>query len=228
MHSGDVLERAGTEVPHPARILVASSLVIAIVGPYATARAQPESETETETETPSPLSEPGVFVDGGVVGFIDSRLRNLVHDGQSWGAKLAMGSFDDVRIELTYMASIQGLDPTAGDSLVGHEAEAILRINVAPWLDALEPFFYFGAGWTRYHVRGRAPGSPLEPQDTLLSIPFGLGIGRRVGWFVFDVRGGIEAASGGDLLPIERETSSSARAASMERFMALAVAGITI
>jgi hypothetical protein len=201
-------------------------VLFAILCQVATARAEPQAESESGY--PSPFSEPGVFVDGGVVGFIDSRLRDLVHDGQSWGAKLAMGSFEDVRIELSYLASIQELDPSAGDSLIGHEVEGMLRINVAPWLDALEPFFYFGAGWTRYHVRGRAPGSPLEPQDTLLSIPFGLGIARHLGWFVVDIRGGIEAASGGDLLPIERETSSSAHAASMERFNVLAVAGISM
>lgn len=186
------------------------------------------AEPETETEDESPLSHPSVAIDGGLTGFIDGDLRALVHDGESWGARVVFGSHEDIRIEVTYVGTHQGLDPTAGADLVSHGARGVLRINIAPWLESVEPFLYFGGGWSRYHVQGRTPGSPLEGSDNVIEIPFGVGVAHRAFGFSFDMRAGLEISSGGNLLPIEQPPHSSRTSASMDRFLASAVLGYEI
>jgi hypothetical protein len=197
------------------------AFLVALFAP-ALALAQPDDERE------SPLSHPAVAIDGGVTGFIDNDLRALVRPGEVWGARVVFGSHEDIRIEVTYAGSHQALDPIAGDALVSHGTRGVLRINVAPWLDTVEPFLYFGGGWSRYHVQGRMPGSPLQTNDNVLEIPFGLGIAKRVGGFSIDVRAGLEVASGGDLLPIPMPPHSSRTSASMDRLVAGAVVGYEI
>ncbi|NVB81928.1 MAG: hypothetical protein HOV81_26340 [Kofleriaceae bacterium] len=199
-------------------------LVVVVALVPAVAFAEPESASERE----SPLSHPAVAIDGGVVGFIDNDLRALVRPGEVWGARVVFGSHEDIRIEVTYAGSHQALDPTAGEGLVSHGTRGVLRINVAPWLNTVEPFLYFGTGWSRYHVQGRMPGSPLQTNDNVLEIPFGIGVAKRIGGFSLDVRAGLEVASGGDLLPIPMPPHSSRTSASMDRYLAAAVFGYEI
>lgn len=197
------------------------AFVVAVFAP-AVALAQPDDEPE------SPFSHPAVAIDGGVTGFIDSDLRALVRPGEVWGARVVFGSHENIRIEVTYAGSHQELEPSAGSDLVSHGARGVLRVNVAPWLDVVEPFLYFGGGWSRYHVEGRMPGSPLQTNDNVLEIPFGLGIAKRIAGFSIDVRAGLEVASGGDLLPIPMPAHSSRTSASMDRLLAAAVIGYEI
>ena len=186
------------------------------------------AQAAPDAEYPSPLANPVVSLDGGISGFLDPDLRSFVRDGEMWGVRVSTGGFEDVRIEVAYIGTRQGLDPSAGGSIISHGVYGVLRINVAPWGGVLGPFLFQGGGWSRYHVRDHALGSPIEASDNVLHIPFGLGLAKRVGGFLFDVRLGIETASGADLMPIPRAPSSSKSASSMERYSATALVGFEL
>jgi hypothetical protein len=166
---------------------------------------------------PDPTAQPVVSVGGGVDGFIGSALRGIVGPGPSWNVRAAMGSREDVRVELAYYGTSQGFnDPEmSGARLTGHGVQALLRANVAPSY-LTEPFFFAGAGWTRFSVSGDASGTFRSP-DHMLEIPFGFGVARQFGRLWIDVRASFSIMTGADLVPVEQADGTAGDSESMHR-----------
>ncbi len=152
---------------------------------------------------------PVVSAGAGMDGFIGNILRGVVGPGPSWNVRASMGTPSDVRVELVYAGTSQAVNQDmngtalAGARLVGHGVQGLLRANVAPQY-LLEPFFFAGAGWTRFHVSGSAGGAFRSP-DHVLEIPFGFGVSRRFGRLVLDVRASFSLISGADLVTQEED-----------------------
>lgn len=189
------------------------SLFVVIVGVSGAgaARAQeaPRAREGHVLPEPDPTAMPVISAGAGVDGFIGNVLRGVVEPGPSWNVRASMGTPSDVRVELVYAGTSQAMTATemAGARLVGHGVQALLRANVAPEY-LLEPFFFAGAGWTRFHVTGDAGGTFHSP-DHVLEIPFGFGVARRFGRVLLDVRASFSLMSGADLVPQKEEDQAS-------------------
>ena len=193
-------------MPGSAPALVA--IVIVAAAGVAGAEPAPRATNGHVPPPPDPTADPVVSVGAGVENFLGNTLRSTVDTGPSWNVRASMGSRADVRVELVYSGSAQPFrDPAMeGAWLVAHGLQGLLRVNVAPG-HAFEPFFFIGAGWDRFAVRGRT-GGRLRTPDHVLEIPFGLGIARRLGQLVLDVRGGLSIMNGADLIPPEDRSST--------------------
>ena len=153
----------------------------------------------------------------GIEGFIGSELRDIAGPGPAWSVRAAVGNPESVRVELAYAGSRQPLSAIAGDgALTGHGARGLLLVNVYPE-GTLAPYFFVGAGWCRYAVSGRAPGSVLAARDDVFESPFGVGVAYRGRRLVLDLRMGMRTATGPDLLP-SADPSGSEDSAMMHRF----------
>jgi hypothetical protein len=136
----------------------------------------------------------------GVAGFIDRNMRNAVGAGVSWALRGALGNPRSVGVELAYVGSLQPiLLMDAGSNVVAHGVHGGFRINVVPEL-SWEPFFFLGAGWSRYSVSQRPMGSVLSAHDDVAEFPIGLGGAYRRRGFVADLRIGVRVITAPDLL----------------------------
>lgn len=194
-------------------------------------RDAPEDEPETAHEA-FERSHAGVSVLAGVgfEGFVTSALRDLVADGPAWSVRVAMGNREAVLFEAAYVGSRQTLRGMASGALVAHGASGLFRINIAPEL-RFQPFFYVGAGWSRYSVAGGAgdggPAPPLASRDHVIEFPFGVGASYRVGALVLDLRAGMRAVSDPDLLP-NAMPNGSEDSESMHRYGVTAQLGYSL
>lgn len=176
---------------------------------------------------PKLLDRPTLVVSSGLASFVDPGLRTVAGVGETWSARVAAGRPKGIRVEVAYTGSAQPLDPADGSWLIGHGVVGTLRVNVAPSVYPLEPFFYFGAGWTRYHA-SLTGDSMLRADDDVFVLPLGLGIARELGRFTIDIRGGIDVATGGDFMPVAPDPSSSRSSASMHRFGLIGGVGVAL
>ena len=198
-----------------------ASLLPAIVGFSLIGTASAEERSRAREghvlPPPDPTAHPVVSVGGGVDGFIGTALRGLVGPGPSWSVRASMGSREDVRVELVYAGTSQGFKDAemGGARLVGHGVQALLRANVAPSY-LTEPFFFAGAGWTRFSVRGAASDRVRSP-DHVLEIPFGFGVSRQFGRLMIDVRASFSIMTGADLIPVEQADGTDRGGESMHR-----------
>lgn len=136
----------------------------------------------------------------GLEGFISSALRDLVRDGPAWNVRVAVGDREAVMFEAAYVGSRQMLRGMESSALVAHGASGVFRINIVPEL-VFQPFFYVGAGWSRYTVTGGGAERFVTRTDHVLEFPFGVGVSYRVGDLVLDLRAGMRPVSDPDLLP---------------------------
>jgi hypothetical protein len=108
-------------------------------------------------------------VGGGVYGFTDPAMRNVVDVGGLWNARLIVGTRSLFGVELAYVGTASGLDALGLDDstvLVASGGEGALRLNIlrgtirpyvfAAWASALP------ALWRRVHLERRRPDNVLE------------------------------------------------------------------
>lgn len=169
--------------------------------PYAEAEVYvPRAEAPPSTATAIGL---GLSVGGGVVGFTDDEVRDLVDVGGSWDVRLILGARWPLAIELAYVGSAQSIY-VAGIStnsfVVGHGLESLLRVQLP--LYAVRPYLFGGLGWTNYGlVNTGGNQSLLLGSDDVLTLPAGIGLTMRPrGGFIVDVRAALRLAYGDDLM----------------------------
>lgn len=181
--------------------MLAAIVVFSTAG-TAFAQEAPRAGTGHVPPPPDLTAQPTVALGAGVDSFVGKELRGLVGPGVTWTVRAAMGGAASVRLELVYAGSSQSIDRAdmEGARLVGHGVHGLLRINVVP-NRVLEPFFFLGGGWTRFHVSGAA--GTLRTPDHMLEIPFGFGAARRLGRLVVDARAGFSVMTGANLVPPE-------------------------
>lgn len=191
-------------------------------------RDEPEDEPETAHEAfERSQSSVSVLAGVGFEGFLTTALRDLVADGPAWTVRVAIGNREAVLFEAAYVGSRQTLRGMASGALVAHGASGMFRINIAPEL-SFQPFFYVGAGWSRYAISGGAGTDvPLASRDHVIEFPFGIGASYRVGELVLDVRAGMRAVSDPDLLPNDMPNGSE-DSESMHRYGVTAQLGYSL
>lgn len=151
----------------------------------------------------------------GLEGFIDRHLRDAVSTGPAWNVRGSVGNPEEISVEVFYAGSRQPMSMGA-DTLVGNGVLGQVRINVFPEA-FFEPFFYFGAGWSRFSVKGRTPDSMFPDHDDVLEMPIGIGLAYRTGAFVADLRTGFTVITGQDLIR-NPDAEGSEESYSMHRF----------
>lgn len=161
----------------------------------------------------------------GFEGFIDSHMRDAVSSGPAWNVRGTIGNPENVNFEVFYSGSRQPMKMGA-DTLVANGLLAQLRINMFPEA-RLEPFFYMGAGWSRFSVKGRTPDSMFPAHDDVLEMPIGIGFAYRVGDLVADLRTGFTVITGQDLIR-NPEPDGSEDSYSMHRFGVTAQIGYSL
>ena len=161
----------------------------------------------------------------GLEGFIDSHMRDAVSSGPAWNVRGSIGNPEEVSVELFYAGSRQSMNMGA-DTLVGNGVLGQVRINLFP-AAFFEPFFYFGAGWSRFSVKGRTPDSMFPAHDDVLEMPIGIGLAYRTGAFVADLRTGFTVVTGQDLIP-NPDAQGSESSYSMHRFGVSAQIGYSL
>jgi hypothetical protein len=147
------------------------------------------------------------LVGGGFQDFSRSNARNVTGQGGYWNARLIFGTRQFVGFEAAYVGSardINALGLASNAMLVSNGAEGVLRINVPIQMrgDALiEPFAFGGAGWSRYHVtRSATNTSDIAPNDDVLEVPYGAGLGFSAAHFMADARFTYRSSFYNDLL----------------------------
>ncbi|HTL34318.1 MAG TPA: hypothetical protein VL326_14425 [Kofleriaceae bacterium] len=148
----------------------------------------------------------GIDVGGGVTGFVGSRLRSTTSTvGGSWSFRAAIGTRVPLALELGYTGSATAINGQIGPqtaTLMGRTIESAIRYTVLPratW----SPYVFAGLGWQHYTIDDRSfelSDTGIRTNDDLLVMPFGLGMGYRVGAIVADLRGTLRAASGANLV----------------------------
>ena len=166
---------------------------------------------------------PAITAGAGIDGFLGKAARRTFAAGPSWNVRVGLFNASEIRLELVYAGSSQAINGSSG-RLVGHGVIGLLRVNVMPQR-SFEPFFYAGAGWTRFSAGGMS--TEIDTPDDVLEIPLGVGVAWRSGGFVVDARGGMSIVSGADLIP-QPATSTSTEGHSLHRYGIRANVGIEL
>lgn len=131
-----------------------------------------------------------VTVGGGLEGYTNS-LAADIDPGATYGATVALRPTKVLGLELGYSGALHGFDQDlnavgaeSGPDIVrnGAHAAATIGITATP----VQPYLLAGVGFSRYNVRGTAPGFA---DDTVGNVPVGLGVRFHVGDFTADLRG---------------------------------------
>jgi len=149
-----------------------------------------------------------VSLDGGVAGFVDSHMREILSStiASTWGVRVAMGTHIPLGLELGYMglaSSITSLGGLDNGTLVGSTAEAALRWNLLPHY-YFTPYVFGGAGWQHFQVHDMAfatADTGIQRTDDFAEFPIGLGLSWRsaIG-ITADLRGTFRATTHSDFL----------------------------
>ncbi len=143
----------------------------------------------------------GVVIGGGVSGFTDQRMRDVISTDVSglWDARFTIGTHIPIGLDLSYVgtaASLSSLSGTSSGTLIGTTAEGALRWNMMPHGN-FNPYIFAGVGWQRYDVTGRTvtlSDTGIRQSDNSVEFPMGLGLSfRDPSGFIFDVRGTFRA-----------------------------------
>jgi hypothetical protein len=133
--------------------------------------------------------------------------------GGTWEARVSAGTRLPLSFEAAYVGSAQSLDVLGMDAdavLVGTGLEGTARLNVMP--GELNPYFLFGAGWTRYDVTNTTTNtSSMNPRDDVVVIPFGAGVDYRLGQWILDARAVFRPTFDNELLPDSNEPGNPTR-----------------
>lgn len=198
-----------------------ATLLVSAVAVAQPTGSQDTPEKQVNKTTPSLVErlEPDITVGAGMAGFTGKILRSYFDAGPAWHVRAGVGEWTAVRFEVVYSGSIQDAnapDRTPGARLVGHGVHAQFRINVLPGM-IVEPFFFAGAGYSRYDVTGGSAGMGVRGHDNTIEVPIGIGAAYRYKDFYFDVRAAFGALSSAELVPVD-DPDSSQKGASMHRF----------
>lgn len=140
---------------------------------------------------------------GGVAGFTDPQMNDVVSEGGMWEARVAVGTRRYLSIEAAYIGSAQSIDALGLDTdamLIGTGFEGALRANFMT--GDIQPYVLAGVGWTRYSISNADVNtSDVAGADTLMTIPVGAGLSYRIDQIVLDARGVYRTATSEDLLP---------------------------
>lgn len=168
-------------------------------GPGADFGTHRETETETEVEMEregaaydSEMDE-GEYADmdgfvartgiaaevgGGVYGFTDPGMRDVVDVGGLWNARLIVGTRSLLGVELAYVGTASGLDALGLDEsavLVANGGEAALRLNIMQ--GSVRPFLFGGVGFKHYQLVNESFNtSSVRQSDDVLELPVGAGV----------------------------------------------------
>lgn len=149
----------------------------------------------------------GLFLGGGVDGFVSERLRSMTRIGGSWNVRVTVGTRSRVAGEVSYIGAAQAIDApfqTGEAVLVGNGLQAALRIDVLSTRD-LRSFVYGGAAWRHYDlldVELIGPGASDADDDNVFETPVGIGIAGYAGSLTADVRAEYRPGWGSDLVPL--------------------------
>jgi hypothetical protein len=193
------------------RAVLVGSALVSLCG---TAAAQIRDE-DAHDAVESAHTRYSLVAGAGLEGFIDSHLREAVSSGPAWNVRGSIGNPEEVSVEVFYAGSRQPMKMGA-DTLVGNGVLGQVRINLFP-AAFLERFFYFGAGWSRFSVKGRTADSMFPAHDDVLEMPIGVGLAYRTGAFVADLRAGFTVVTGQDLIA-NPDALGSEHSYSMHRF----------
>jgi len=146
----------------------------------------------------------GVSVGGGIAGFTDKAMREVVTSDVAplWDVRALFGTHTPVGVEVGYTGSAGTTRTFEGDengTLVASTFEATAHWNILPHA-AWNPYVFAGVGWERYDVRGMTMptlATGLAKSDNVLDVPMGIGVTFHdpQSHFLFDVRGTFRAAA---------------------------------
>jgi len=128
----------------------------------------------------------GLVVGGGVMGFTDRTMRDTMSEslGGLWDARMSLGTHVPIGLDVSYVgtaASAQSFQGVPNGTLIGTTVEGALRFNLLPHM-AWNPYFFAGAGWTRYDVsdmRLAQADSGMRNSDDVAEFPLGGGLSFR-------------------------------------------------
>jgi hypothetical protein len=150
----------------------------------------------------------GVNIGGGVAGFTDGDMRDIVDTEVSglWSARATIGTHIPLGLDLSYIGTAVDLDaPIGADSgtLIGTDFEAAARWNILPHYE-FTPYLFVGAGWQHYEVSDAAfstANDGLADSEDLAVFPMGIGFGYRDrNGITFDLRGTFRVAEESELV----------------------------
>lgn len=147
-----------------------------------------------------------VSLGGGVMGFVDSDMRDTTNPGGLWDVRLAFGSRSILGVEAAYVGTAQRIDtvigPADNGTLIGTGFEGALRLNLSPQTP-FNAYAFGGLGWKRYDVTRAdfsVAAAGIADEETLFEVPFGAGLQYRWMGLVADARFTYRAAIGGELV----------------------------
>lgn len=145
-------------------------------------------------------------IGGGVSSFTAPDTLSATGVGGYWDARLVLGVRSPIGLEMGYVGTAYdinafGLDSTA--LLVGHGAEAALRINI-PVVNGetlVAPFFFGGIGWNHYNiVNTQFRNGNAHAQEDVMTWPVGAGMVFAYRHFLFDARFTYRFSEGSELI----------------------------
>ncbi|NVB79960.1 MAG: outer membrane beta-barrel protein [Kofleriaceae bacterium] len=150
----------------------------------------------------------GVTVGGGVTGFTDAAMRDVMRNdaGGLWDLRASIGTHTPIGLDISYLgtaASLQTLDGSENGTLIGTTVEGAIRYNVLPHFE-WNPYIFAGMGWQRYDVTNTKfaqSDTGLRESDNLVEFPMGAGLSYRDrSGLVVDLHGTFRAAGDSSLL----------------------------
>jgi hypothetical protein len=125
-----------------------------------------------------------VLIGGGVEGYTGA-LASEVNPGAAGDVTLAIKPSKTFGLELGYSGALNNFDVDAGSGadLIRNGGHAALTFGLAA--TDVQPYVLGGVGLSRYNVRNGAPGFA---DDTVGSVPVGLGLRTHIGDFTADAR----------------------------------------
>lgn len=150
----------------------------------------------------------GVQAGGGIAGFTDSGMRDVVQGpvGGLWGLRASFGTHIPLGVDVSYVgmaASLETLTGADNGTLIGTAFDASLRYNILPHF-AWNPYVLAGIGWQRYDVRDMnfaTADTGMNDSDNALAFPLGAGLAYRDrSGLVIDVHGTFRPTTNSDLL----------------------------
>lgn len=159
----------------------------------------------------------GVTVGGGLSGFTDAAMRDVVSNdtGGLWDLRATIGTHTPIGLDISYLgtaSSLQTLSGADNGTLIGTTVEGAIRYNILPHFD-WNPYVFAGVGWQRYNVTDAQfaqSDTGLEDSDDLVEYPMGAGIAYRdLSGLVLDLHGTFRAA--GDSTLLTEQTGDNAK-----------------
>jgi hypothetical protein len=160
-----------------------------------TAGLEEEGRPPVVTATPPPPSGPGISLQagGGVVSYTRNAVDVITDAGGAWDVRVVIGTRRLFAVDLAYigLANPINLPQADGATLVGHGAEAALRVKLPIYIETayMTPFLSAGLGWLHYGVVDGALAAPaFQGTDDVATVPLGGGFTVGDGHLFLEVR----------------------------------------